>query len=111
MHGIHDLGRLLGGPYSEDDENDGAPRKRDGRTRAAREIRDTRRAFLGEFPHADELRLREATLLSIAVARLEPRLIDGDAVAIQTVGKLSNRLQCLRRELGVSAKHRKRESA
>ena len=101
------LDRQFGSPFLDDrDDDDGderRPRRLDGRTRDGRLMRDTRNALLDQFPRADELRLREATTISIAIGRLEPLVLAGDQSAIATLAKLSNRLQRLRREMAQAA--------
>jgi hypothetical protein len=101
---MHDLRKDFGFPFRDDDDKPG--QKLDGRTRDGRLIRDTRNALLAEFPCADQLRLNEATTLSIAIARLQPQVLAGDGAAIGTLASLSNRLQCLGRELRAAAKER-----
>jgi len=102
---LHD--DLVGARRSRDDDRDDGDerqsRKLDGRTRDGRLMRDTRNALLREFPRADELRLREATTISIAIERIRPQVMAGDQSTIATLAKLSNRLQCLRRELAQAA--------
>jgi hypothetical protein len=99
MHGFEPLSFLSHGDQDR-------PAKRDGRSREARELRSTRALFLAEFPAADEGRLRECVVLAIAIKRIEADVLKGDRTAIATVAKLSNRLQTLRRELGIAAKQR-----
>jgi hypothetical protein len=74
-------------------------------------LRDTRNHILAEFPHADQLRLREATTISIAIAKLESDVLNADAKAIASLARLSNRLAGLRRELTSAAKHKEHVDA
>lgn len=92
----YDLHRLLGFPC---DDNKPASAKLDGRTKDARFLRDTRAVFLSEFPNADKARLQECVMLSTAIARLQPLVLAGDASAISTLTKATNRVDRLRREL------------
>jgi hypothetical protein len=94
---MHDLRKALGFPYDDDDKP--PSQKLDGRSTNGRLVSATRRTLLAEFPHADALRLREAVTLSIAIARLEPKVLAGDQASIAVLARLSNRMQCLRREL------------
>ncbi len=82
----------------------------DGRSTAGRRLSAARRALEREFAGADPLRLKEATILHIGLARLEPSVARGDTNAITQASKLSNTLMRLRRELAISAA-RNRESA
>ena len=104
---MHDLRKDFGFPFSDDDDK--PPRASpDMRTRDGRLWRDTRNTLIAEFPAADALRLREAVTLSVAIKKLEPNVLAGDATAIGTLARLSNRLQCLRRELSAA---KRKESA
>jgi hypothetical protein len=94
-------------PFSLHDDDKPPRASPDMRTRDGRLMRDTRNAMLAEFPGADELRLREAVLLNIALARLQSAVLAGDPTSIATLAKLSNRLDRLRRKLAASAaKHK-----
>ncbi len=76
------------------------PSRLDGRTKLGRAVLFLEGYLAHEYGEGiDPLRLRETVGLLLAIEGLRPQLLAGDPDAAKHMTRISNRLQCLRREM------------